>query len=147
VTIAERTAETVWEGPLASGRGAVRANSGAFDSLAVTWSARTERPGGMTSPEELAAAAHSSCFAMALSLRLGERRTAPERLTVSATVVLDEVDGVPTIVSSALQVRGRVPDLDAAGFQSAVDEAAVLCPVSRLFAGAKISVTAELEKT
>lgn len=146
MTIAERTAETVWEGPLASGRGAVRADSGAFDSLPVTWAARTERPGGMTSPEELAAAAHSSCFAMALSLRLGEHRTAPERLTVSATVVLDEVDGVPTIVSSTLQVRGRVPDLDAAGFQSAVDEAAALCPVSRLFAGAKVSVTAELEK-
>jgi osmotically inducible protein OsmC len=145
VTIAERTAETVWEGPLASGRGAVQATSGAFDSFAVTWAARTERPGGMTSPEELAAAAHSSCFAMALSLRLGERRTAPERLTVRATVVLEEVDGVPTIVSSALQVRGRVPGMDAADFKSAVDEAAALCPVSRLFAGARVSVTAELE--
>ncbi|MFZ0996165.1 MAG: OsmC family peroxiredoxin [Candidatus Dormiibacterota bacterium] len=145
--IAERTAETVWEGPLVSGRGAVQATSGAFDSLAVTWAARTERPNGMTSPEELAAAAHSSCFAMALSLRLGERRAAPERLTVRATVVLEEVDGVPTIVSSTLQVRGRVPGLDAVGFQSAVDEAAVLCPVSRLFAGARISVIAELETT
>lgn len=145
VTIAERTAETVWEGPLASGRGAVQATSGAFDSLAVTWAARTERPGGMTSPEELTAAAHSSCFAMALSLRLGEHRTAPERLTVRATVVLEDVDGVPTIVSSALEVRGRVPDLDTAGVQSAVDEAAALYPVSRLFAGARISVTSELE--
>jgi osmotically inducible protein OsmC len=145
VTIAERTAETVWEGPLASGRGAVQATSGAFDSLAVTWAARTERPGGMTGPEELAAAAHSSCFAMALSLRLSERRTAPERLTVRATVVLDEVDGLPTIVSSTLQVRGRVPGIAAAGFQSAVDEAAALCPVSRLFAGARVSITAELE--
>jgi osmotically inducible protein OsmC len=146
VTIAERTAETVWKGPLGSGRGAVRATtSGAFDSLAVTWAARTEGPGGMTSPEELAAAAHSSCFAMALSLRLGERRTAQERLTVRATVVLDEVDGLPTIVSSTLQVWGRVPGMDAADFQAAVDEAAALCPVSRLFAGARVSVTAELE--
>jgi osmotically inducible protein OsmC len=82
---------------------------------------------------------------MALSLRLGERRAVPEQLIVKATVVLEEVDGVPTIVSSALQVRGRVPDLDAAGFQAAVDEAATLCPVSRVFAGATISVTAELE--
>lgn len=143
--IAERTVQTVWEGALAHGRGTVQATSGAFDSLPVTGAARTEGPGGMTSPEELVAAAHSSCFAMALSLRLGERRAVPEQLIVKATVVFEEVDGMPTIVSSALQVRGRVPDLDAAGFQSAVGEAAALCPVSRVFAGATISVTAELE--
>ncbi|MGH3794097.1 MAG: OsmC family peroxiredoxin [Pseudonocardiaceae bacterium] len=145
MAIAERSAETTWEGSLGGGRGTVRGASGALDGLAVTWASRTERPGGMTSPEELAAAAHSACFAMALALRLGERKSVPERLTIAATVTLDDVEGVPTIVSSVLRVRGRVPGLDAAGFHSAVDEAAELCPVSRLFAGAEITVNAELE--
>jgi osmotically inducible protein OsmC len=145
MAIAERTAQTTWEGTLPRGRGMVHGATGAFGELPVTWASRTERPDGMTSPEELAAAAHSSCFAMALALRIGEHTATPERLTVSATVTLDEVDGVPTIVSSAIRVRGRVPDLDASGFQAAVDEAAKLCPVSRLFAGARITVEAELE--
>lgn len=143
--IAERTAQTTWEGNLARGQGTVRPNSAGFDPLPVTWASRTEAPGGKTSPEELAAAAHSSCFAMALSLCLGERKVAPSRLDVSATVTLDEVDGKPTVVSSALTVRGTVDGLDADGFQAAVDEAAALCPISRLFAGAKVSVTASLE--
>jgi osmotically inducible protein OsmC len=82
---------------------------------------------------------------MALALRLGERHRAPQRLAVTATVTLDEVHGLPTVVSSALRVRGRVPGLDAAGFQGAVDEAALLCPVSRLFAGALVTVVATLE--
>ena len=147
MTIAMRTAETIWSGPLASGSGTIRPATGALGELPVTWASRTAEPGGKTSPEELAAAAHSSCFAMALALRLGERKTAAEHLSVTAAVTLDEVDGRPTIVSSDLQVRGRVPGLDAAGFQQAVDEAAVLCPVSRLFAGAKISVSAAFEPT
>ena len=81
MAIAERTAETTWEGPLASGSGTIRPASGALGELAVTWASRTEQPGGKTSPEELAAAAHSSCFAMALALRLGERKAVPQRLS------------------------------------------------------------------
>jgi osmotically inducible protein OsmC len=145
VNIAQRTAETIWEGSLAAGGGALRTGSGALDGLEVTWAARTETPGGRTSPEELAAAAHSSCFSMALALLLGKANTPPHRLAVEATVALDDVDGVPTIVSSALRVNGWVPQLDAAGFQKVVDEAAALCPVSRLFAGARISVEATLQ--
>jgi osmotically inducible protein OsmC len=145
MTIAERTAETTWEGGLARGRGVIRPHSGALDPLPVTWAARTEAPEGKTSPEELAAAAHSSCFAMALTLCLGERDVQPEKLTVSSTVTLDEVDGRPTIVSSALVIHGRVPGLDADGFQTAVDEAAALCPISRLFAGATVMVSSDLE--
>lgn len=145
MAIAERTSQTVWEGALGSGKGTVSAASGAFEGLPVTWASRTERPGGLTSPEELAAAAHSSCFSMALALRLGEHKLVPDRLTVDATVTLDAVDGVPTIVSSAVHVRATIPGLDPAGFQSVVDEAAALCPVSRLFAGASITVAAELE--
>lgn len=145
MAMAVRTAETTWEGALATGRRTIDGGSGALAALPVTWAARTEEPGGLTSPEELAAAAHSSCFSMALSLMLGEHKVRPERLTVSATVTLDEVDGKPTIVSSAVSVRARVPGIDDAGFKAALDEAAALCPVSRLFAGADITVTGELE--
>lgn len=130
---------------MASGSGQVVGGSGALNGLEVTWAARTEQPGGRTSPEELAAAAHSSCFAMALALRLGERHTPPQRLRVDATLTLDEVDGRPTITASQLLVKAQVRGLDGDGFQAAVDEATALCPVSRLFAGARISVKALLD--
>lgn len=145
MSIAERTSETIWEGTLATGAGTISGTSGALDGLTVTWAARTEAPGGKTSPEELAAAAHSSCYSMALGARLAENKVEAQKLTVDATVTLDEVDGRPTIVSSALTVRGIVPGLDAAGFQGIVDEASALCPISRLFAGADITVDATLE--
>jgi len=144
MAIADRTTRTVWEGPLATGSGRLESGSGALTGLDVTWAARTEQPGGKTSPEELAAAAHSSCFSMALALKLGEHKVEPQRLDISATVTLDEVDGLPTIVSSALEIKAEVDGIGAANFQKIVDEAAALCPVSRLFAGAKISVNAQL---
>lgn len=145
MAIAVRTARTTWEGPLASGAGTVRMGSGAAGELAVTWASRTERADGKTSPEELAAAAHSACYAMALALRLGERKAVQERLTVDATVTLDEANGVPTIVSSHLTVTAQVPGLDPGDFDTVIGEASELCPVSRLFAGAKITVDATLE--
>ncbi|BBY83685.1 OsmC family peroxiredoxin [Mycolicibacterium pulveris] len=144
MAIADRTSRTVWEGALATGSGRLESGSGALTGLDVTWAARTEQPGGKTSPEELAAAAHSSCFSMALALKLGEHKLEPQRLEVSANVTLDEAHGLPTIVSSALEVKAEVDGIDAATFQKVVDEAAALCPVSRLFAGAKISVNAQL---
>ena len=146
MSIAERTASTTWQGTLASGSGTITSGSGALGKLPVTWAARTTQPGGKTSPEELAAAAHASCFSMALSLRLGENHTPAEQLSVDATVTLDEVGGLPTVVSSALRIKARVKGIDAARFQKVVDEAAALCPISRLFAGAKISVAASLEQ-
>jgi osmotically inducible protein OsmC len=146
MSIADRTMQTTWEGPLTTGEGTLsEGSSAALDSLQVTWAARTEQPDGKTSPEELAAAAHSSCFAMALALRLGENNTPPQRLDVQSTVTLDAVDGVPTITTSRLTVRAQVPGLDGDAFAAVVDQAAALCPVSRLFAGAKISVDAELD--
>ena len=145
--IAERSAQTIWTGPLASGEGTVTSGSGALEGLPVTWAARTQAPHGMTSPEELAAAAHSSCFSMALALRLGEHNATPQRLEVTATVSLADVDGRPTVVSSALRVVGQVVDLDGDAFRAIVDEAAALCPISRLFAGAEITVSAYLEGT
>lgn len=146
MSIADRTTRTTWEGPLASGEGSLSAgSSGALDGLQLTWASRTEQPGDKTSPEELAAAAHSSCFAMALALKLGEHNTPPQRLDVQATVTLDAVGGIPTIITSRLTVRAKVAGLHADAFAAVVDEAATLCPVSRLFAGAKISVDAKLD--
>ena len=135
-------AETVWDGTLAGGSGTLSGTSGALDGLPVTWVARTEEPGGKTSPEELAAAAHSSCFSMALALTLSEHKVTPKKLTVGSTVTLDAVDGKPTIVSANITVMGDVPGIDDAQFQSLVKEAAELCPISRLFAGTAITVDA-----
>jgi osmotically inducible protein OsmC len=144
--IATREAEIDWEGPLASGSGAVSSGSGALGALPVTWASRTERPDGKTSPEELIAAAHASCFAMALSLVLGEGHTPPERLVVSAACTLDEVDGAPKVTTSELRVRARVPGIEPAGFEQAVERASALCPVSNALRGnVEISVHSELE--
>lgn len=145
MSIAERKVETVWEGALNTGSGTLKGTSGALDGLPVTWAARTEQPGGKTSPEELAAAAHSSCFSMALAATLAEHKQTPNRLTVSSNVTLDEVDGKPTVVSSAISVSGDVPGMDESSFQDIVDEAAALCPISRLFSGANITVDATYE--
>lgn len=144
MAIATRAAKTTWSADLASGHGVVQADSGGFDDLDVTWASRTEAPGGKTSPEELCAAAHSSCFAMALALKLGESKRMSQELQVKATVTLADVDGVPTIVSSVLDVGGRVDGLDAAGFEAVVAEAAALCPVSRLFSGAEVTFVSHL---
>ncbi|UUT35166.1 OsmC family peroxiredoxin [Microbacterium elymi] len=146
MSLAVRNATTTWDGSLAAGTGTFgNTSSGALDGQQVTWASRTEAPGGKSSPEELLAAAHSSCFSMALALTLGEHKTPPQRLVVSSEVTLDPVDGVPTITTSKITVRGQVPGVDAATFASIVDEAAALCPVSRLFAGATITVDAQLE--
>src|SRR5699024_7371102 len=110
MAIATRTARTTWTGPLATGTGTFGdSSSQVLDGQEVTWGSRTEAPGGKTSPEELAAAAHSSCFSMALALRLGENGTPPQQLTVAADVTLADVDGLPTITTSALTVRAQVP--------------------------------------
>lgn len=145
MSIAERTVETAWEGALASGAGTLNGTSGALDGQGVSWASRTEKPDGKTSPEELAAAAHSSCFSMALALTLGQHDVTPTTLKVGSTVTLDEVDGAPTVVSSAITVNGDVPGVDAEKFQQIVDEAAGICPISRLFTGAEITVEATLE--
>lgn len=137
--IAVRSAETTWNDSLAKGSGSIKGNSGALD-LPVTWASRTEEPGGKTSPEELIAAAHSSCFSMALALLLGENKTPPTQLRVESAVTLDEVDGKPTITTADVKVSGQAEGLDADGFKKVVDQAAALCPVSRLMSGAQINV-------
>ena len=143
--IARREAEILWEGPLARGTGTLASGSGALDQLAVSWASRTERPDGKTSPEELIAAAHASCFAMALALLLDANQTPPERVAVTAGCTLDEVARAPRITGVELTVRAQVPGLDAGGFERIVGQAADLCPVSNALRGnVTINVRSEL---
>jgi lipoyl-dependent peroxiredoxin len=129
----ERRAEVTWTGDLMSGGGTIDAvGSGAFGPLDVSWTARSEEPGGKTSPEELIAAAWAACFAMALSAGLARGGTPPERLATSATVTFQPGEG---IIKGALTVRGTVPGLDAAGFEAAAQGAKANCPVSMALTG------------
>jgi osmotically inducible protein OsmC len=147
MSIALRESTVRWEGSLAGGKGTLTSGSRALDELPVTWDSRTERPDGKTSPEELVAAAHASCFAMALALVLVENHTPPERLNVSAACTLDEVDGAPRITTIELTVRALVPGLAAADFDGTVEHAAALCPVSNaLRDNVMISVHKELDE-
>ncbi len=143
--MAQRPASTDWEGDLAHGNGTIKLDSGALDAFEVTWASRTERSDGKTSPEELIAAAHASCFSMALSHGLTEAGHAPEQLNVKATVTLDQRDGAPTVTTSELTVSGRVPGIDQAAFEEAAADAGKNCPVSRALAGVEISVRATLQ--
>jgi lipoyl-dependent peroxiredoxin len=146
MAIATRQAEIIWEGPLATGTGTLLSGSGALSQLPVTWASRTDRPDGKTSPEELIAAAHASCFSMALALVLGENHTPPERLVVSGACTLDEIDGAPQITAVELTVRALVPGLGRADFEHCVGKAGDLCPVSNALRGnVEISVRSELE--
>ena len=143
----ERQAEAIWSGNLASGVGEVSASTtGVFASLPVSWASRTGPPDGRTSPEELLAAAHASCFAMALSAGLGRAGTPPDKLNVTATVTFDQVDGGWRVVSSHLKVRGRVPEAEITAFQAAAEAAKDGCPISQaLNDKVALSVEANLE--
>jgi len=143
---ATREARAVWNGDLLSGTGMVSAvSSGKFSDLPVSWSARTEAPGGKTSPEELLAAAHASCFSMALSAGLARAGTKPNRLEVRAKVTFDKVGDSWTVVSSELEVQGDVPGAAATKFAQAAEDAKENCPISRALKGnVKLSVKANL---
>jgi lipoyl-dependent peroxiredoxin len=143
--IARREAEILWEGPLAIGTGTLRSESGALEQLAVTWASRTEHPDGKTSPEELIAAAHASCFAMALALLLDANQTPPERVAVNAACTLDEVEAAPRITTVELTVRAEVPGLEPTDLDRIVWQASDLCPVSNALRGnVTINVRSEL---
>ena len=141
---AERKAAVVWRGDLASGEGSLTMqSSGVASDVPVDWPARTESPGGKTSPEELIAGAHASCYAMVLSKLLSQGGNEPEELEVSATAAFD-VDSAK-ITTVVLDVRGRVPGLDDAGFQEANRKADRGCPVSNALRGnVDIQVNASL---
>ena len=140
---ADRTASVTWSGSLMEGAGRIEnVGSGSLGPLDVTWASRTEEPGGRTSPEELIAAAHASCFSMALSHALAQAGHAPERLETSATVTFVPGTG---ITKSALRVRGTVPGMDDAAFREAAEGAKENCPVSKALASVpEITVDAQL---
>ena len=145
---ATRQARAVWNGDLAKGSGEVSAiSSGKFSALGISWGARTESPQGKTSPEELLAAAHASCFAMALSAGLARAGTPPKKLDVTSTVTFDKVGEDWTVVSSELEVKGEVPGIDAAAFTKAAEGAKDGCPISRaLKNNVKLSVRPTLAR-
>ena len=130
---AQRTAEVVWEGSLLEGAGTVRmVSSGAFGEYPVTWASRAEDPQGRTSPEELMAAAHAACYAMAFSHHLAGKDMPPERLTVSATYTFVPGTGITEV---QLDVRGSVPGLSAEEFAAEAREGESKCPVSNAVRG------------
>jgi osmotically inducible protein OsmC len=130
---AERTAQVTWLGSLMDGKGTIESvGSGAFGPLDVTWASRTEKSEGLTSPDELLAAAHAACFSMALSHGLAQAGSPPERLETQATVTFVPGTG---ITRSALTVRGTVPGMDEAAFREHAEAAKEGCPVSKALAG------------
>jgi len=144
---AERQAEVVWEGSLTEGHGTVvRVGSDALGQLPITWASRTERSDGKTSPEELIAAAHAACYAMALSHTLAQGGTPAQQLDVTATCAFEPVGGGFKITTMDLNVRGKVPSLDAASFEQAARQAEQGCPVSNaLRNNVQIRLSAQLE--
>ncbi|MBJ7904019.1 OsmC family protein [Streptomyces sp. NPDC003656] len=136
-----RTAHTVWEGELLTGNGTVTFDSSGIGSQPVSWPSRAEQPNGRTSPEELIAAAHSSCFSMALSHGLTGAGNPPTRLETKADVTFQPGEGITGI---HLTVRGEVPGLDEQGFTEAAEGAKKNCPVSQALTGVPITLTAEL---
>ena len=135
-----RRAAAVWDGSLMQGSGQVTFESSGLGTYPVSWPARAEEPGGVTSPEELIAAAHATCFSMALSHGLSQAGTPPTRLRTSAEVDFQPGTGITGI---RLRVSGDVPGLDAGGFAAAAEAAKTGCPVSQALAAVPISLTVE----
>ena len=141
-----RYADVTWSGSLIDGAGSIDyVSSGAFSRQPVTWASRTEDHNGRTSPEELIAAAHASCFSMAFSARLANNGTPAAKLSVKATVSFDKGDAGWAITKSAITVRGEVPGIDQAKFAELAEDAKNNCPVSQALKGnVALSVEATL---
>ena len=135
-----RRASAEWNGNLMEGSGTVTLESSGIGSYPVSWPARSAEPNGVTSPEELIAAAHSTCFSMALSHGLAQAGTPPTQLRTSAEVDFQPGTGITAI---RLTVSGEVPGLDADGFRAAAENAKENCPVSQALKAVPISLTVE----
>ena len=146
---AVRRGAASWSGDLTSGAGTVSAmTTGVFQDLPVSWAARTEEAGGKTSPEELLAAAHAACFAMAFSNRLAKAGHPPDRLDVTADVTFAKEEAGWKVAGSHLSVRGRVPGISDADFRTIADDARGGCPISVALKGnVELTVQATLEAT
>ena len=139
----QRSADVVWEGNLARGRGTIQGGTGVLRDLEITQPTRFGDADGHTSPEELVAAALAGCFAMYLSGVLTKADSPPERLEARAVVTLHTVDGAPRITTIDLSVVGQVPGIDDETFQAAAREAEQGCPVSNVL-NAEIRLDARL---
>lgn len=137
-----RTANANWQGSLADGKGAVSLDSSGLGRFQVSWPSRAEEPGGQTSPEELIAAAHSTCYSMALSKGLTDAGTPPQSIDTRADVTLRP--GAGGITDIHLTVRASVPGMSAGDFASAAEQAKTGCPVSQALAGTTITLDAQL---
>jgi osmotically inducible protein OsmC len=142
-----RSSTATWSGNLTEGSGKVSSNTSAnLRDIPISWSARTEEPGGLGGPEELLAAAHASCFSMAFSNTLFKDGYTAEWLEVTAEVTADKLDLGWTVLSSHLTARGRVPGADQAAFADAAERSKDGCPISRALQGnVTLSVDATLE--
>lgn len=136
-----RTANAHWEGSLLEGQGKVSLDSSKLGTYEVTWASRSAEPSGRTSPEELIAAAHSTCYSMALSHGLAGAGTPPEKVDTKAEVTFQPGEGITGI---HLTVRASVPGLSAADFEKAAQGAKADCPVSKALAGTTITLDAAL---
>jgi len=142
-----RRATATWSGDLLSGRGTVTAaTTGIFRDQPTTWASRTEEPAGVTSPEELLAAAHASCFSMACSNNLAKAGTPVERLEVEVNITADKREAGWTVISSAIVVRGVVPGATQESFAAAANDAKDGCPISRALKG-NVEMTVEATLT
>ena len=128
--VAKRRAQVIWENDLIRGKGRVKFGTNALPETEVTWVSRTEQPDGKTSPEELLAAAHASCYSMALSATLAANRTPPTRLDVTAECTIDFVEGKLKVTTMELTVKGDVPGIDNAKFEEIAKTAETGCPIS-----------------
>ena len=135
-----RHASAIWDGSLFEGSGQVTFDSSGIGTHPVSWPARAEEPNGVTSPEELIAAAHATCFSMALSNGLAKAGTPPTQLRTAAEVDFQPGTGITGV---RLRVSGDVPGLDAEGFRAAAEAAKEGCPVSKALAAVPITLTVE----
>ena len=135
----ERTSKAQWKGNIKEGKGTLTAPSGVLSDSPYSFHARFEDAMG-TNPEELIGAAHAGCFAMMTTLLLTEAGHTADQLDTQATVVLKEMDGLPTITEIRLMIHGKVPGIDEPTFKKIAQEAKEKCPVSRLVTGAKTSL-------
>jgi osmotically inducible protein OsmC len=138
----KRKASAVWQGGLKDGQGTVTTESGVLKAAQYSFSTRFENGIG-TNPEELIAAAHAGCFAMALSGQLGNAGMTAQSLEVSCTITLEKLDAGFTVTESALDLVAKIPGADKAKFETAAANAKAGCPISRLL-NTKITLNARL---
>ena len=139
----QRKASAVWKGGLKDGKGTMSAPGGVLNNTQYSFTTRFENAPG-TNPEELIAAAHASCFSMALSAQLGGANLTPENINTTANLKMEKLDSGWAITAIHLEVSAKVPGADDADFQKAANDAKAGCPVSKVL-NAKITMSAKLE--